>query len=109
VRAQETCAFPLAAKGARLTKEASGFSFTEGPAVDRHGNVYFTDQPNNRILKWTPGEGVTVYMEDAGRANGLYVDPEGNLYACADAENELWMIDKNKKVTVLVDDFEGRK
>lgn len=99
----------LTAKGAELTQVASEYTFTEGPAVDEKGNVYFTDQPNNRILKWTPDGGVSVYMEDAGRANGLYFDNQGNLIACADAKNEVWQIDKNKKVTVLVDNFEGKK
>src|SRR5690606_27098288 len=68
----------LVADGAEPTRVANDFKFTEGPAVDAEGNVFFTDQPNNRILKWTPGEGVTVYMENAGRANGLYFDAEGN-------------------------------
>lgn len=99
----------LVEDGATPTLVASDFKFTEGPAADSEGNVYFTDQPNNRILKWTPGVGVSVYMNDAGRANGLYVDNAGNLLACADAENELWKIDKDKHVTVLVDDFQGRK
>lgn len=99
----------LVADGATPTRVANDFKFTEGPAVDAEGNVFFTDQPNNRILKWTPGEGVTVYMENAGRANGLYFDAEGNLLACADAENELWQIDKEKNVKVLVRDFKGKK
>jgi gluconolactonase len=99
----------LIAKGARPVLVSSDFKFTEGPAVDREGNVFFTDQPNNRIMKWAPNEGVTVYMEPAGRANGLYFDQDGNLLACADEKNELWKIDKDRNVTVLVSDFEGRK
>ena len=42
----------IIAPGAKLTKLAGGFTFTEGPAADADGNVYFTDQPNNRIMKW---------------------------------------------------------
>jgi len=99
----------LIAKDATVTRIASGFKFTEGPAVDPDGNVFFTDQPNNRIMKWSPGQGVTVYMENAGRANGLYFDQEGNLLACADEKNGLWKIDKNKNVTVRVTDFQGKK
>lgn len=99
----------LVAKGAELQQVASDYTFTEGPAVDQQGNVYFTDQPNNRILKWSADGGVSVFMEESGRANGLYFDNDGNLIACADAENELWKIDKNKDVTVLIDNFEGKK
>lgn len=99
----------LIAKGATLRLVASDFKFTEGPAADPQGNVFFTDQPNNRILKWSPNAGVTVFMEDAGRANGLFFDRQGNLLACADEKNELWRIDGSKKVTVLVDGYQGKK
>lgn len=99
----------LVGKGARPILISSDFSFTEGPAADREGNVYFTDQPNNKILKWTPDNGITVFMENAGRSNGLYFDRSGYLLACADEKNELWKIDSKKNVTVLVSDYEGRK
>jgi gluconolactonase len=99
----------LIAKGAVLIKLSDQYSFTEGPAVDKKGNVFFTDQPNNRILKWSTNGEISVYMENAGRSNGLYFDSEGNLLACADDKNQLWKIDKNKKVTVLVNDFEGKR
>ena len=96
-------------KGAKLQLVANDYSFTEGPAVDKNGDVYFTDQPNDRILKWTPDGKVSVYMEDTGRANGLYFDNKDNLIACSDLKNELWQIGPDKKVTVLIKDFEGKK
>lgn len=99
----------VVAPGAVPVLVSSDFDFTEGPAADRHGNVYFTDQPNDKILKWSTDGKVTVFMEGAGRSNGLYFDKNGNLYSCADQDNQLWMIDKDKKVTVLVKDFEGKK
>jgi len=99
----------LIAKGATLQQVAADYKFTEGPATDAEGNVYFTDQPNNRIMKWSTDGTLSVYMEDAGRANGLYFDNEGNLLACADEKNQLWEIYKNKEVTVLISDFEGKK
>ncbi|SHM34986.1 SMP-30/gluconolactonase/LRE family protein [Flavobacterium saccharophilum] len=99
----------LIAKGAVLTKLSDQYSFTEGPAVDKKGNIYFTDQPNNRIMKWSVNGELSVFMENAGRANGLYFDHEGNLLACADEKNEIWKIDQNKNYTVLVNDFEGKR
>ncbi len=107
--AQESEQSKLVAKGATPVLVASDYKFTEGPAVDGKGNVFFTDQPNNRILKWSPGAGVTVFMENAGRSNGLYFDRSGNLLACADEKNELWLIDPDKNVTVLVRDYNGKK
>ncbi len=95
--------------GATPLLVSSDFLFTEGPAADADGNVYFTDQPNDRIMKWSTDGTITVFMEGAGRSNGLFFDKAGTLYACADLNNQLWMIDKSKKVTVLVHDFAGKK
>lgn len=88
---------------------SSEFSFTEGPAADHAGNIYFTDQPNDKIMKWSIDGSVSTFMEGAGRSNGLYVDHSGNLIACADENNQLWKIDRNKKVEVLLKDFEGKR
>jgi gluconolactonase len=100
----------LVADLANLTLVAADYKFTEGPAVDKNGDVYFTDQPNNRIIKWTASDNsVSVYMEDAGRANGLYFDHDGSLLACADEKFELWRIDKAKNPKVLIDEFQGKK
>jgi gluconolactonase len=96
--------------GAKVTKLSSQYSFTEGPAVDAEGNVFFTDQPNNRIWKWSAQDGqLTIFHNNPGRANGLYFDSNGNLLACADLNNELWLIDKQGNVTVLVKLFGGKK
>ena len=99
----------LMAKGAILTKLSDQYSFTEGPAADKKGNIYFTDQPNNKVMKWSVNGKLSVFMENAGRANGLYFDHAGNLLACADEKNEIWKIDQNKNITVMVNNFEGKR
>lgn len=96
------------APGAVLEKLAGGFAFTEGPAADRAGNVYFTDQPNDRILEWSLNGKVEEWMKPCGRANGMAFDRKGNLIACADDRNQLWSISPERKVTVLVRDFGGK-
>lgn len=98
----------LVAPGAKLEKLAGGFSFTEGPTCDLLGNVYFTDQPNDRILKWSVDGKLSTFMQPAGRANGMYFDAKGNLIVCADEHNELWSVSPDKTVTVLVKDFQGK-
>jgi gluconolactonase len=94
--------------GATLQKLAEDFSFTEGPACDGEGNVFFTDQPNDRILKWSVEGKLTTFKQPCGRSNGLCFDRNGNLWACADEKNELWRIDPAGKVTVVVKDYEGK-
>jgi gluconolactonase len=99
----------IIARGATLEKLGSGYVFTEGPASDKEGNVYFTDQPNNQIIRWATDGTLTVFMENAGRANGLCFDSMGNLIACADQNNELWSVTPDGKITVLVHDYNGKR
>ena len=64
------------------TGRAEGHKFTEGPAVDRKGNVFFSDIPNNRIFKvGARRQGRRVFKEDTGGASGLMFGPDGRLYA----------------------------
>ena len=99
---------PVAAE-AKLVKLAGGFKFTEGPAPDADGNVYFTDQPNDRIHIWSTDGKLSTFLEPCGRSNGLCFDKEGRLWACADEKNELWRIDvKTKEKTVLVKEYNGK-
>ena len=64
--------------------------FTEGPAVDADGNVYFSDILGNRILKLTDPEGSTaawsVFRQPSHRTNGQTFDREGRLYHCEGSE-----------------------
>ncbi len=98
----------VVATGAKLEKLSGGFAFTEGPACDKDGNVYFTDQPNDRILIWSIDGKLTTFMQPCGRSNGLCFDAKGNLIACADDKNEMWLITPDKKVTVLFKEYNGK-
>lgn len=97
----------IIAPGAKVERLADGFKFTEGPAADAEGNVFFTDQPNDRILKWSVDGKLTTFMQPCGRSNGLCFDKEGNLWACADEKNELWCIAAGKE-TVVIEDHNGK-
>jgi gluconolactonase len=98
----------IIAPGATVEKLAEGFLFTEGPAADRSGNVYFTDQPNNRILKYSVEGELSVFLDNSGRANGLYFDKEDVLFSCSDQDNELWKISPEGLHQALVTSFEGK-
>ncbi|MEO8762774.1 MAG: SMP-30/gluconolactonase/LRE family protein [Ginsengibacter sp.] len=88
---------------------SSQFSFTEGPAADKQGNIYFTDQPDNKIWEYDIKGRLSVFLDSAGRSNGTYFDSKGNLVTCADEQNELWLINAKKQVTVLLRDFNGHR
>lgn len=59
----------------------TGFAFTEGPATDADGNLYFTDIPNNRIHKRDTKGTLSVFAEPSGHCNGLMV-VGSRLLAC---------------------------
>jgi gluconolactonase len=99
----------IVAPGATLYEVSSQFSFTEGPAVNKQGDIYFTDQPNNKIWKYDRDGQLSLFMDKAGRSNGLYFDRKGRIISCADEKNELWAIDPaSGKPTVLLTGFRGR-
>jgi gluconolactonase len=98
----------IIAPGAKLEKLSGEFQFTEGPTCDKDGNVFFTDQPNNRIMKWSVDGKLSTFMQPAGRANGMFFDAQGNLIACADEKTELWSITPDGKHKVLAKEYEGK-
>ena len=87
------------------------YSFTEGPTADAAGNVYFTDQPNDRIIRYDFATGKLVdWLKPCGRANGLFFIAPNTLIACADANNELWQIDiRDQKHRVIAAETEGQR
>ena len=92
----------IVAEGESPVRVADSYSFTEGPAADAKGDVFFTDQPNNRIYRWDCESGeVTLFTDQSGRSNGMYFDAQGNLIACADMDNQLWSFDKEGHPTIL--------
>ncbi len=103
---------PTIAADATVTKVQGGFTFTEGTTTDaKTGDVYFVDQNNNRIHKWSAADNkVSLFLEPTGYSNGQYFDAKGNLIACADEKNELWSITPDGKHTVLITSagYEGK-
>lgn len=107
------CAQPhsnaIVAEGTSPVRLSGSYSFTEGPAVDARGDVFFTDQPNNRIYHWNCETGnITLFTDQSGRSNGMYFDARGNLIACADMDNQLWAFDMNGRSKILITDFGGK-
>ena len=109
----------IVAEGETPVRVADSYSFTEGPAADERGDVYFTDQPNNKIYRWDCESGkITLFTDQSGRSNGMYFDAQGNLITCADMDNQLWRFDmrstsgrmlpqgrKNGQVEILITDY----
>jgi gluconolactonase len=91
----------------KVEKIASGFEFTEGPVFSRLGYLLFSDIPRGKIMKWKPGSTVVAFRENSNGANGLTFDHQGRLLACE--RDRVTRTEKDGKVTVLADQFEGKK
>lgn len=91
-----------------LKQISSGYSFTEGPAVDKDGRVFFTDQPNDKIYIWDETKGIVQFKVEGERSNGLYFSADQQLVACADFRNRLIKFDLQGTKTVLINHFENK-
>ena len=99
----------IIAPGARVEKLAEGFKFTEGATVNAAGEIFFTDQPNDAIHRWTRETGVRLFMKPAGRSNGMCFTKDGSLLACADEKMELWKIAPDGTKSVLLDNYKDKQ
>ena len=92
-----------------LKKLHGDFKFTEGPAVDTTGAIYFTDIPNNRIHKWTLDGKLETVRENSGGTNGLMFDEKGNLVMCEMAARRVTQLDPEGKLTVLAERCDDKR
>src|SRR6267378_3391756 len=92
-----------------IERVAASLKFAEGPVWSREGFLLFSDIPNNRIMKFTPGEGVAVYSENTNGTNGNAFDEKGRLYSCESRTGRVIRTDKKGKVEVLAEKWEGKR
>jgi dipeptidyl aminopeptidase/acylaminoacyl peptidase/sugar lactone lactonase YvrE len=98
-------------KGAAVEKVAGGCEFTEGPAADADGNLYFTDSPRNRVMVLRPNGKLEVWDKDSGDANGTRFDAKGRLVACCGEGGARAVVryEKDGKKKVLADRYHGKR
>ena len=107
--AQSAVTQSLIAPGAEVVRLAGGFGFTEGPAADSRGNVFFVDDPNNRIHRWCITERtVSVFIEGSAHANGMFFDKDDNLYVCEGGTGSVVRYTPEGVRTVVANKFNNR-
>ena len=92
-----------------LEKLAVGFTFTEGPAMDAQGNVYFTDIPNHLILIWTLDGKLDTFRINSGRANGLYFDKDENLLVCEGEKGQITSTSPDGDYKAIATQYNGKR
>ncbi len=92
-----------------LESLATDFQFTEGPVWNASGAfLLFSDIRANRIYKWSPTNGVTIFREPSGNSNGLTYDKDGRLLICEHSNRRLTRIEKDATYTVLIEQFRNK-
>ncbi len=84
---------------------SEGHGFTEGPAANAQGEVFFTDIGRSRIHKIGLDGTVQIFAEHTGKANGLAFGPDGRLFACADEKQQITAYTPDGKASVVAEGF----
>ena len=95
---------------ARLERIAEGCRWTEGPVwFGDAGCLLFSDIPNNRILRWIEGEGISVYRQPSQYSNGHTRDQQGRLISCLHGARAVVRTEHDGRITTLADRFQGQR
>jgi gluconolactonase len=93
----------------QVQEVATGFPGGEGPVWSRQGYLIFSDYSKDRLYKYVPGKTPEVYREDSHGANGNAMDRSGRLYSCEYKSRRVTRTDRDGKIEVFVDRFEGKR
>lgn len=106
---------------AKLEVLAGGLNWSEGPAWSKElGAVLFSDVPENHVLKWKEGEGLSVYLKPSGftgilpysrepGSNGLTFNARGELCSCEHGDRRVSVLTKGGGKRTIADNFEGKR
>lgn len=92
-----------------IDRVATGYQFTEGPAMGPDGVMVFSDVPANRILRFKLEQGASVLRENSGAANGNAFDTQGRMYTCEGGSRRVTRTLRGGEVEVFADRFEGKR
>jgi len=99
----------LVKRGAQLERVGGEFGFTEGPARDLNGDIYFSDLRQDRIYKWSESAGLSVYRDGVGKSNGLFFGRGGELLICEQGNRRIASISADGEYRVVAESFDGRR
>tara|TARA_R110002049_G_scaffold4601_6_gene32836 strand:+ start:4693 stop:5574 length:882 start_codon:yes stop_codon:yes gene_type:complete len=99
----------LLAPGARVRQLAEGFIFTEGPACDAQGNIFFSDVRDSKTYKWSVEGELSTFRENTRETNGMFFERDGNLICCEVEGRRVSRVTADAVVTTIVDHYQGKK
>lgn len=93
----------------RLERLASGCIWSEGPVEMADGSIVWSDIPNNRMLRWSEGEGLSTFRQPSNFSNGNYRDLQGRLLTCEHGGRRISRIEADGTVVTVVDNYHGKR
>jgi gluconolactonase len=113
---------PLVPKEAQVEKIADGFTWVEGPVWHKQGGyLLFSDIPTNSIYKWTPTEGISLFLKNSGYSgstlfagkepgsNGLTLDADGRLVLCRHGDRQIGRLEADGTISTVADRYDGHR
>ena len=98
----------LIQRNAFLVKIADDCMWAEGPVYFRDSNIFlWSDIPNNRIMRWIDGVGVSVFRQDSNYSNGNTRDRQGRLVTCEHGSRRVTRTELDGRITVLADNYKS--
>lgn len=89
---------------------ATGFDWVEGPVWFGDANcLLFSDIPNNKIMRWSPEDGLSTYRAPSHYTNGHTRDRHGRLISCEHGERRVTRTEYDGRVTVIADRYDGKR
>jgi len=88
---------------------AAGYTFTEGPAWSPMGFLVFSDIPENKLLRFDPGQPPSIFRDNSNGASGNRFDPQGRLYTCESHSRRVTRTDKKGKLEVVAERWQGKR
>lgn len=94
----------------KLIKHCTGCIWSEGPVYFAEGDyLLWSDIPNNRMMRWSDADGLSVFREPANFTNGHTRDLQGRLVSCEHGGRRISRTEEDGSITVLVDNYQGKK
>jgi gluconolactonase len=95
---------------AHLEKLADGCIWAEGPVWFADGGyLLWSDIPNNRMLRWMPETGVSVFRAESNNSNGNTRDRQGRLVTCEHLTRRVTRTEPDGSITVIADKHQGKR
>lgn len=99
----------IIAPESKVEKLGTDMKFTEGPVwIPEKKMIVFSDIPNSKLMQWTKENGLLEFR-NVEQSNGNILDKEGRLLTCQHAGRNITRTEKDGKITVIIDEFEGKK